>query len=104
MRWPPLLSRIRPSMLQEHPRAEDYDPGTYRAVYTVNFPSVVYLLHVFRKRARRGIATPRQEIELVRSCYKLAQDHYHTIERHECTSTSKCTWTSCSRRIQPGCE
>jgi phage-related protein len=26
---------------------EDYDRGTYRAVYTVNFPGVVYVLHVF---------------------------------------------------------
>lgn len=24
---------------------EDYDRGTYRAVYTVNFPGVVYMLH-----------------------------------------------------------
>jgi phage-related protein len=62
---------------------EDYDRGTYRAVYTVNFPGVVYVLHVFQKKARRGIATPRQEIDLVRSRYKLAQDHYRTIERHE---------------------
>jgi phage-related protein len=44
---------------------------------------VVYVLHVFQKKARRGIATPRQEIDLVRSRYKLAQDHYRTIERHE---------------------
>ena len=61
---------------------EDYDRGTYRAVYTVNFPRVVYVLHVFQKKSKRGIATPRQEIDLVRRRYRLAQDHYRTIEQH----------------------
>ena len=49
----------------------------------LNFPSVVYVLHVFQKKAKRGIATPRQEIDLVRSRYKLAQGHYRTIGQHE---------------------
>lgn len=62
---------------------EDYDRGTYRAVYTVSFPGVVYVLHVFQKKAKRGIATPRQEIDLVRTRYKLAQDHYRTIGQRE---------------------
>ena len=62
---------------------EDYDRGTYRAVYTVNFPGVVYVLHVFQKKSKRGIATPRREIDLVRRRYQLAHDHYRTVERHE---------------------
>ncbi len=62
---------------------EDSDRGTYRAVYTVNFPGVVYVLHVFQKKAKRGIATPRHEIVLVRRRYQLAQDHYRTLERSE---------------------
>ena len=62
---------------------EDYDHGTYRAVYTVNFPGVVYVLHVFQKKSRRGIATPRHDIELVRSRYQLARDHYRTLGQQE---------------------
>jgi phage-related protein len=62
---------------------EDYDRGTHRAVLPVNSPSVVYVLHVFQKKAKRGIATPRQEIDLVRTRYKLAQDHYRTIGQRE---------------------
>src|ERR1700722_7021334 len=37
--------------------------GTYRAVYTVKFSSAVYVLHVFQKKSRKAIATPKEEIE-----------------------------------------
>ncbi len=62
---------------------EDYDRGTYRAVYTVNLPGVVYVLHVFQKKSKRGIATPRHDIEVIRSRYQLARDHYRTLEQQE---------------------
>lgn len=55
---------------------EDYDRSTYRAVYTVNFPNAVYVLHVFQKKAMRGIATPRQELEVIRWRYEQAERHY----------------------------
>jgi len=34
---------------------EDHDRNTYRAVYTVRFKDAVYVLHVFQKKAKRGI-------------------------------------------------
>jgi phage-related protein len=40
---------------------------TWRAVYTVRFADAVYVLHVFQKKSKRGIATPKQEIESIRS-------------------------------------
>jgi phage-related protein len=40
--------------------------GTYRAVYTVKFRSAVYVLHVFQKKSKRGIATPPMEIERIK--------------------------------------
>ncbi len=43
-----------------------YGGDTYRAVYTVRFKAAVYVLHAFQKKAKRGIATPKQEIDLVR--------------------------------------
>lgn len=46
---------------------EDYDRGTYRAVYTVRFSEAVYVLHVFQKKAKRGIATPTRDVELIRA-------------------------------------
>lgn len=55
---------------------EDFDGDTYRAVYTVKFAEVVYVLHVFQKKSKVGIATPKQDIELIQDRLKLAQEHY----------------------------
>ena len=44
---------------------EDYDGSTYRAVYTVRFSHAVYVLHTFQKKSQKGIATPKQEIDLI---------------------------------------
>ncbi len=60
---------------------EDYDRGTYRAVYTVTFSGMLYVLHVFQKKSKRAIATPQRDIDLVRSRYQLARNHYGTIEQ-----------------------
>jgi phage-related protein len=55
---------------------ESSDGSTYRAVYTVKFADIVYVLHAFQKKSRNGIATPQPEIELIREQLKLAQaDH-----------------------------
>jgi len=55
---------------------EDHRGDTYRAVYTVKFESAVYVLHAFQKKARKGIKTPQEEIDLVRRRFKVAeQDH-----------------------------
>jgi phage-related protein len=45
---------------------DDCDRRTYRAVYTVRFSAAVYVLHVFQKKAKRGIATPQRDLDLVR--------------------------------------
>jgi len=37
----------------------------------VKFPTAVYVLHVFQKKSKRGIATPKLEIDLVKR--RLAQ-------------------------------
>jgi phage-related protein len=39
---------------------------TWRAVYTVRFAEAVYVLHAFQKKSKRRIATPKNEIDLVR--------------------------------------
>jgi len=36
------------------------------AIYTVRFKGCVYVLHAFQKKSKKGIATPKQEIELIR--------------------------------------
>ena len=53
-----------------------HDGDTFRAVYTVRFGEMVYVLHVFQKKSKRGIATPKKELELIRKRLKLAErDH-----------------------------
>jgi phage-related protein len=54
----------------------DDSGGTYRAVYTVRFAGVVYVLHVFQKKSKRGIKTPAEEIERVRRRLATAMAHY----------------------------
>jgi len=36
---------------------DDFDGDAYRAVYTVRFADVVYVLHAFQKKSTSGIAT-----------------------------------------------
>ena len=55
---------------------EDEAGSTYRAVYTVKFADVIYVLHAFQKKSKSGIRTPPQEIEKVRSRLKEAEKHY----------------------------
>ena len=57
--------------------AEDYQTNTFRAVYTVQFAKAVYVLHVFQKKSKRGISTPRRDVELIRRRYAAASEHYH---------------------------
>lgn len=52
----------------------DHRGDTYRAVYTVRFAERVYVLHVFRKKSKKGIATPQSDIELVRQRLKRAAE------------------------------
>ena len=55
---------------------EDHDGGTYRAVYTVRFKEVVYVLHAFQKKSPKGIRTARPDVELIARRLKAArQDH-----------------------------
>ena len=50
--------------------------GTYRVVYTVKFYGIIYVLHCFQKKSMYGIKTPRQEIELIKSRLKIAEEDY----------------------------
>jgi phage-related protein len=55
---------------------EDYAGNAYRAVYAVRFAEVIYVLHAFQKKSTRGVATPRQEIEMVRTRLRQAEEEY----------------------------
>jgi len=52
---------------------EDHRGDTYRAVYTVRFATGIYVLHAFQKKSKRGIATPKRDLELIRERLKWAE-------------------------------
>ncbi|MGQ0569448.1 MAG: type II toxin-antitoxin system RelE/ParE family toxin [Armatimonadota bacterium] len=55
---------------------EDHNGDTYRAVYAVKFAGAVYVLHAFQKKSRKGIATPKHEIDLIKERLKRAEARY----------------------------
>src|SRR6185437_3762382 len=55
---------------------EDFRGDTFRAVYTVRFEEVVYVLHAFQKKSKSGIATTQKDRELIAQRLKDAtRDH-----------------------------
>ena len=44
----------------------DYQSDTFRAVYTVRLDERVYVLHAFQKKSKKGIATPKSDLELIK--------------------------------------
>ncbi len=55
---------------------EDFDGNTYRAIYTVRFSAAVYVLRAFQKKSKKGIATPKSEIDLIKARLRAAGDDY----------------------------
>ncbi|HEX8359728.1 MAG TPA: type II toxin-antitoxin system RelE/ParE family toxin [Longimicrobium sp.] len=45
---------------------DDFGGDSYRAVYTVKIAGVVCVLHAFQEKSKRGIATPKRDMDLVR--------------------------------------
>jgi len=60
---------------------EDWDRSTYRAVYTVRFEGVVFVLHIFQKKSKRGAATPKADIDLIRERLKVAEQFAKELSR-----------------------
>ncbi|WP_298137391.1 type II toxin-antitoxin system RelE/ParE family toxin [Acidiferrobacter sp.] len=52
---------------------EDDASGTYRAIYTVRFAEAVFVLHCFQKKSKSGIATPKEDMNIIRDRLKIAE-------------------------------
>jgi phage-related protein len=55
---------------------DDHDGNAYRAIYTVKFEGVVYVLHAFQKKSKKGVKTDKRDIDLIKSRLKIAEQHY----------------------------
>ena len=56
------------------------DRGAYRAVYTTRFAEAVVVLHVFQKKSKTGIATPKSDMAKVEARLKMASEVFRTSE------------------------
>lgn len=54
----------------------DFDTNTYRAVYTVRFKNVLYVLDAFQKKSPSGIGTARHDIVRIKTRLAAARDHF----------------------------
>jgi phage-related protein len=55
---------------------DDFDGGTYRAVYTVKFEGRVYVLHAFQKKSKRGVETPKSDLDLIKLRLRWAEEDF----------------------------
>ncbi len=69
----PLSGFVGASVLEV---VEDHGGETYRAVYTVKFREMVFVLHAFPKKSKSGIKTPKPDIDLIRNRLKRAAEDY----------------------------
>lgn len=59
---------------------ERFDGDTYRAVYTVKFAGVIYVLHAFEKKSKQGIKTPKQDLDLIKRRLQQAKEDYQRMK------------------------
>ena len=70
------LKSIIPAVLEV---CDDYDGDSYRAVYKVAIGNIVYVLHAFQKKSKKGVSTPKKDIAVIKSRLKAAE-RYHQNE------------------------
>lgn len=58
-----------------------HDGNAFRAVYTVRIRAAVYVLHVFQKKAKRGIATPTPDLGMIRRRLRDAERHARETQK-----------------------
>jgi phage-related protein len=51
-----------------------YEGDAYRTVVAVQLGEKIYVLHAFQKKSKKGIATPRQDVELIKQRYAQAKE------------------------------
>lgn len=54
---------------------EEFRGDAFRAVYTARFGNAVYVLYCFQKKSKKGIRTPKPDMEMIRQRLKAAKAH-----------------------------
>jgi phage-related protein len=61
----------------------DHDGDTFRAVYTVRWPERIYVLHVFQKKSKSGVKTPKADMNLIDARLKRLTEQYAAATRQK---------------------
>jgi phage-related protein len=56
-----------------------YATNAYRVVVAVQIGRRIYVLHAFQKKSKRGIGTPKADVDLIKQRYAQAEE----LERNE---------------------
>jgi phage-related protein len=51
----------------------DHRGDTFREIYTVRHEEVVFVIHIFQKKSKKGAETPKQDKELIKQRLKWAE-------------------------------
>ncbi len=51
-----------------------HDGEAYRTVLAVQLGRHIYVLHAFQKKSKKGIATPKPDVDLIKQRYKEAKE------------------------------
>jgi len=54
----------------------DYRNSTFREVYTVRYSEVVFVIHIFQKKSKRGSETPKEDKAIIENRLKWAEQVY----------------------------
>jgi phage-related protein len=60
-----------------------YASDAYRVVLAVQIGPRIYVLHAFQKKSKRGIETPKREVDLIKKRYTEARELAHEYEKVE---------------------
>ncbi|MGD0758520.1 MAG: type II toxin-antitoxin system RelE/ParE family toxin [Candidatus Sulfotelmatobacter sp.] len=58
-----------------------YSSDAYRVVVALQIGSRIYVLHAFQKKSKRGISTPKRDVDLIRKRYAEAQELAREYEK-----------------------
>ena len=58
-----------------------YASDAYRVVLAVQIGRRIYVLHAFQKKSKKGIETPKRDVDLIRKRYTEAQELAHEYEK-----------------------
>jgi phage-related protein len=57
-----------------------YVADAYRVVLALQIGRRIYVLHAFQKKSKKGLATPKREVDLIKQRYAEAKELAHEYE------------------------